>query len=262
MSAISSVNSYNSYGYGYNRVSYGNFASGKKVQGAADGASELAIIQKMERQVRGTDAGTDNIQSARNMLNISDGALGQITDSLQRIGELAMRATGPLLTDEDRSYIQSEIDQLKEGISDIASRTSYNENNLLDGSQTDFNIVTNSDRSNIQVTTGNATLDSLGIADFDVSSGRFDISAIDNALKKVSSLRSQGGAQTNVLEHAYNFNTANALNTTAAQSRLEDLDVPKAISEMRKKQLLQQYQMMMQSKRMQNQRIQMARMFQ
>ncbi len=223
MSGVSSVNSYNS-------VSYGNIASGKKVQTAADGASELAIIQKTEREIRGTDAGTENIKSAEKMLNVADGALSQITDSLQRMGELALRATSGLLTGDDRAAIQKEVDQLKQGISDIASRTSYNEINLLDGSKTEFGIAANSNGSNIQVTTGNAMLESLGIADFDVT-GKFDISSIDNALKKVSSLRGSMGAQTNALEHAYNSGTNYILNSTSAKSRLEDLDIPKAISE-------------------------------
>ncbi len=253
MSAVSSINSYNS-------VSYGNFASGSRLHSAADGASELAIAQKMERQARGTDVGSENIKSAQNMLNISDGALSQVTDSLQRMGELAMRATSPFLTADDRSAIQAEVDQLKEGISDIAARTFYNEIKLLDGSEKDFNIATGSDSGNIQVTPGNAMLESLGIENFDVT-GKFDISAIDNALKKVSSMRSTAGAQTNVLMHAYNNNTNYGLNITASKSRLEDLDVPKAISEMKKKKLLSDYQMHMQRKQLEDKKNQAAWMF-
>ena len=253
MGAISSVNSYNS-------VNYGNFASGRKIQTAANGASELAIIQKMERQERGTNAASENIKAGIGMLNISDGALGQITDDLQRMGELALRATSPLMTDDDRAAIQSEIDQLKEGISDIANRTTYNEHKLLDGSESNYDIVTNTDGSNKNVTTGNATLESLGIADFTVT-GTFDVSAIDNALKKVASMRSASGAQTNALEHAFNNNNNYSWNITSSKSRLEDLDYPKAISEMKKKELLQEYQMHMQRKRMEDKKNQMARMF-
>lgn len=69
-------------------------------------------------------------------------------------------------------------------------------------------------------------LQELGIADFDVT-GDFDISDIDKALEKVNAGRSKVGAQTNVLEYAYNYNTNARMNTIGAKSRLEDLDYPK-----------------------------------
>ncbi len=256
MSAISSVGSYGSY----NSISYGNIASGKRIQSAADGAAELAIIQKTEREIRGTDAGAENIQAGIGMLNIADGAMGQITDYIQRIGELGIRASSSLLSDDDRSMIQTEIDQLKQGISDIAAQTTYNEKNILNGTQTGFDIVTGSDGSSKKINTGDATLQALGLADFDVR-GSFDLSAVGKALKTVSSMRSTSGAQTNALEHAYNNSTNYSLNSTAAKSRLEDLDIPQAISEMKKKKLLGDYRMYMQRRMMEDERTKMFRMF-
>jgi len=256
MSAISFMNSYGTRPY----VGYGNFASGKKLHSAADGAAELAIAQKQERQVRGTNAGTDNISAAKNLLNISDGALSQINDSLQRMGELAIRASGTLMSDSDRASIQEEIDQLKQGISDIASQTVYNETHILDGSKTEFGIATDPNGGSMQVSTGNAALEALGIADFDVTK-KFDLSAIDSALSRVSSMRGRGGAQTNALEHAFNNSTNYILNSTASKSRLEDLDYPKAISDMKKKQLLQEYQMHMLRRRTEDEEAKARRLF-
>ncbi len=255
MSTVFSINSNNN-----RSMSYGKLASGKKIRTAADGASELSMIQKTERQIRGADVGAQNIRSGIGLLNIADGAMSQITDDLQRIGELGIKASSGLLTDDDRAMIQTEIDQLKQGISDIATQTTYNEMHILDGSNTEFGIVTDSNGSNKQISTGDAMLQSLGIADFDVT-GDFDISDVTNALKKVSTLRSAGGAQTNALEHAYNNTTNYVLNSTASKSRLEDLDIPKAVSEMDKKKLLQTYRMHMLQRSMEDKKNKTARMF-
>ncbi len=164
------------------------------------------------------------------------------------------------MTDADRSAVQMEIDQLKQGISDIASQTSFNTKNILDGSQKEFHIATDANGGGMEISTGDATLKALGIEDFDVT-GDFDLSDIDKALESISSTRSSGGAQMNALDHAYSNNTNYLLNTTGAKSRLEDLDFPKAISDLKKKETLQQYQFFMQRKQTQEEEARMFRMF-
>lgn len=72
-------------GVSNNYPSYGSFASGKKINTAADGAAELSIIKRQEAKVGGYNAGANNMQSGKEVLNISDGALGQVTDYLQRM---------------------------------------------------------------------------------------------------------------------------------------------------------------------------------
>ena len=97
----------------------------------------------------------------------------------------------------------------------------------------------------------NVTLQSLGINGFDVTKN-FDLSAIDDAISKVSAARGKMGAVTNSLEHAYNSNRETSLNLTASRSRIEDLDIPKAVSEKQKNKLLQDYRMGMMRKKMQD----------
>lgn len=243
MSSISSIGS-SSY------MDYGRFASGKKVQSAADGAAELSVIQKQDAQIRGYNAGNNNIGAAQDLLKISDGAMAGIADYLQRIRELAIQASNTaVVTDSDRANIQEEVDQLKQGISDIAKNTTYNTKNLLDGTNPDFNVATNADGGNMQIHTADATLQALGIADFDVTKD-FDLGVIDKAIDLVSAGRSSMGAQSNALEYAYNYGTNTMLNTTASKSRLEDLDIPEAISEKKKKETLQEYAFFMQRRKM------------
>ena len=255
MSSIGAISSGSSY------ADYGKIASGKKIQSAADGAAELSIVEKEDAQVRGLNAGAKNIGSAQDMLKVADGAMGGITDYLQRIRELAVQASNTaVVTDSDRANIQMEIDQLKQGISDIASQTTFNTKPLLDGSNTEFQIATNADGASMAVSTADATLAALGIADFDVT-GNFDIADIDKALETVSAARSSAGAQSNALEYAYNYNTDASLNTTAAKSRLEDLDIPQAISEQKKQETLQEYALFMQKKKQEEEQNKLHAMF-
>ena len=218
---------------------YGKFANGKKVNRAADGAAELAIIQKQETQTRSYKAGENNIGAAKDMLNVADGAMSGITDYLQKIRELGVRASNTAtITDAERTSIQAQIEQYKQGISDIAKQTSFNTKPLLDGTG-----------NGMKITTADATLQALGIADFDVTKD-FDLAQVDDALARVSAGRSGMGAQSNALEYAYRYSTNTRLNVTAGKSRLEDLDYGQAVSEQKKKQTLQQYAFFMQKKQM------------
>ncbi len=231
--------------------SYERLSSGKRINRAADGAAELAISEGMTAQTNGLNVGADNIGNARNLLNISDGALGSIHDSLQRIRELAVEASNGTLTSSDRESIQWEIDQLKDEINSVAKNTNYNTKNLLDGSTDDLSIQTGSGTKNVSLT--NATIDALGLKDFNVT-GKFNLKDIDDAIQKISSARSKAGAQYNALEHAYNYNMNAAENLTAANSRLVDLDYGKEVTEKSKQNILQQYALFAQKQRMEQER--------
>lgn len=249
MVGISGINSTYSYG-----SLYGQLASGNKLTSAAQGPAQMAIAQVHESQIRGTDAATNNLKSGKDLLNISDAALGGITDYLQRIRELAVQAGNTAtVSDSDRRNIQKEIDQMKQGIQDIASQTQYNTKNLLDGSiKNGLQIASDANGNAVTIqNSANSTLDALGIADFDVTK-KFDLKTIDNALNQVTRNRSQGGAQSNRLDYAIQFNSYASYQTASAKSRLADTDYPQAISELKKQQTLQTYSFMMQKRKMQD----------
>jgi flagellin len=256
MSSIGGI----SQGSGYQSL-YGKISSGKKLQTAADGAAELAISEKMNSQVRGLEQGSKNVSSGIDAIKIQDSALGEVTDYLQRIKELAVAASNSFTVgDSDKAIYQKEIDQLKEGIQNVASVTTYNEKNLLDGSTGDLEITTDGNGGSVKIKGADSTLESLGIKDFDVT-GDFDLKDIDKALEKVSSMRSDAGATQNSLEHLYNINQIGVYNVTASQSRLEDLDVAKAVGNLDKQRLLDTISVMMQKKREEEEENKMGRLF-
>ncbi|MDE5866285.1 MAG: flagellin [Lachnospiraceae bacterium] len=239
---------------------YSHIASGKRINSAADDASGLAIAQKLKKEETGLSVGAENSKAGVGVLNVADGALGGVMDYLQRIRELALRSMNGLTTGSDKKAYQNEINQLKEGIQSLARDTSLNEQKLLDGSMADMDLATNPNGGGMSIKMANSTLAALGIEDFDVT-GDFDLKAIDNAMNIVSSQRSYLGASTNRLEHTYNYNTNASLQQLSSRSRLEDLDIGKAVSEKQKQDTLSRYRIMTQKKR-QEQKGFVTRLFQ
>ncbi len=227
---------------------YSQIASGKRINSAADDAAGLTISQKMNTQETGLTVGSENANDGKSLLNIADGALGQMTDSLQRIYELGVKASSGLNTGEELGAIQSEVDQLLSDIEGIAKGTEFNTMKILDGSMADLDLATKPDGTGQKIQMVSSTLADLGIEGLDFTKG-VDLNKITDAISKVSASRSSMGAQTNALESAIRYNDYAAQNTMDARSRLEDLDMSKAISEKKKQETLNQYQIMMQKQR-------------
>ena len=119
-------------------------SSGYKINRSADDAAGLAISEKMRRQIRGLSQASLNAQDGISMVQIADGAMAEIQDMLHRGSELSIKAANGTLNEDDRSYIQMEIKQLKEEIDGISERTTFNEFQVLRGNiQPDINLSTN-----------------------------------------------------------------------------------------------------------------------
>lgn len=228
---------------------YEQLSSMKKVNSAADNAAGLAIIEKMESQTNGYDVGTDNGKTGQELLKTAEGGLASISDNLQRIRELAVQASNGIYAPEDKAAIQEEINGLKQGIQDAAKGTEFNTMKLLDGSMADLHLALNPDGTGMEIQMANSTLESLGIEDFDVT-GNFSIEDIDKAIEKVNEARGSIGASYNALEHATAYSSLASENLTAASSRIEDLDVEEAISDMKKQEVLDNYAMFVQKLKM------------
>ncbi|WP_196808729.1 flagellin [Butyrivibrio sp. AC2005] len=198
----------NSYSNDY---SYGKIASGNKLPRAADGAAELAISQKLEKEQR-TDSvqirnGRDNI----NQMNIKDGVLDGVKDYLQSMRENAVYAKNGTLSDSEREDIANANSQLMKGVGQE-----------LTSSQ----------------------MKSLGLDKIDVN----DIDSIDSALKSVDDARGSVGAVTNGLEHNVSYNSIARENLLSAESSIADTDIAQEITELKKNQTLDAYRMQMQKK--------------
>lgn len=114
--------------------SIGKLSSGLRINSAADDAAGLAISEKMRAQIMGLDMATRNAQDGISMVQTAEGALSETQSIIQRMRELAVQAANDTLTQQDRAYIQLEIDQLREEVDRIANTTQFNKKKLLDGS--------------------------------------------------------------------------------------------------------------------------------
>lgn len=244
MSGISGISSTSPY-------LYGHIASANRLMSAADGAAELAVTKKEEAQITGYNTGTKNLSDGVSLLKTTDGALGSVTDHLQRMRELALRASSSILNDSNKAEIQKEIEQLKKGIDQIAGTTNFNGIHLLNGTQSQgINLVSDAGGGSLTINnTASSATQALGLADFDVTKD-FNLQAIDDALTKVTSDRSTLGAQSNNLEYAIDYNDYASVNLTASMSRTADTDIAKTLMELKHQQTLQSVTMMLQKRKM------------
>ena len=124
-------------------------SSGYKINSAKDNPSGLALSRRMNAQIRGLDVAGDNTTNGISVIEVCDGALGEIHDILQRMNELAIKGANGVLADSDRVMIDDEFQALKEEVQRIADTTQFNGQNLLDGSfdmkgyTTDGNVKVN-----------------------------------------------------------------------------------------------------------------------
>lgn len=248
MSGINSISGYSSY---YNTSVSNSLSSGKAINSAADDAAGLAIAEKLDNQATGASVAADNARDMNNLLNVSDGALGQISDSLSRIRELSVQASNGIYTDSDRSIFQEEINGLLENIDSIAKQANYNGKPLLDGSFTDQNAAIGPNGESMQINVGSSLVEDLGLKDYDVTSGKTDFKALDDAIELVSTQRASIGAQTNRLEYSANAMENASFNMEVSRSRKEDTDMAQAMMEKNRQNITDQVGVHMQKMMMQ-----------
>lgn len=220
-------------------------SSGYQINSAKDNPAGLAISQRMKALSNGLDQGVQNAMQTKDALQTAEGGASNITDSLQRIRELAVQASNGTLTGSDRAVIQKEVESLKSSISDISRNSQFNTKNLLDGTFTNISVASQPDGSGGTVDAGNMSLEALGLSNFDVT-GSFDISTVDQAIQKSSEARSSIGSQSNGLGFGIEANQIARENTLASKSRIDGTDIAKEMTRLTQASILKQYQQQIQ----------------
>ena len=109
-------------------------SSGKRINSAADDAAGQAIASRMTSQINGLNQGVSNANDGVSMTQTASSGLSQITDNLQRIRQLAVQASSGSLSSSDQAALQQEVAQQVAEVNRVASQTTYNGKNVLDGS--------------------------------------------------------------------------------------------------------------------------------
>ena len=120
-------------------------SSGYKINRAADDAAGLSISEKMRKQIRGLTQASANAEDGISSVQTAEGALTEVHDMLQRMNELAVKASNGTMSENDRDYVQNEIDQLVTEIDRVSITTKFNETYLLNGdssAQTTYKAAT------------------------------------------------------------------------------------------------------------------------
>lgn len=239
-------------------------SSGKRINRASDDAAGLAISQKMDAQIRGLRQASRNSLDGISLIQTAEGALNEVHEMLQRMRELSVQGANGVYAKEDLEALANEIKELTEQIDKIAKDTEFNGIDLLNGSVSgglrlqigankDQFIVIEMEDINIEVGSGTNQLDietaflKQNGDKFELDSGEITsenleaaITTYNDAIERVSSIRSKLGAFQNRLEHTIKNVDNTAENLTASKSRIEDLDMAQEMSEFTKRNILQQ----------------------
>ncbi|HEX4916575.1 MAG TPA: flagellin, partial [Limnobacter sp.] len=228
-------------------------SSGLRVNSAKDDAAGLAISEKFRAQIGGMEVAKRNANDGISALEVAEGALGSITDSLQRMRELAVQASTGTLTLEDRAQLTEEYNALKDNVNKIVTSTNFNNIDLLTtaASGTDLNIqigtkstdslvigLADTQGSALTAFTSAATPDAASIAN--AADAREAIDALDTFIKDVSSQRSVIGAGINRLESVIGNLDTSITSLSSARGRIIDADFAKETAALTRAQILQQ----------------------
>jgi flagellin len=213
-------------------------SSGKRINSAKDDAAGLAIATRMDANVRGLNQAVRNANDGISLAQTAEGAMGNISNILVRMRELAVQASSGTLGTDDRAAIQTEVTALVSQIDDIATRTTFNGTDLLKGDATtstdpvSISIQTGvNDGETVDISIKALTAEALGVhdgtdpIDLSTASGASGaLATLDTAIQTVATERANLGAQQNRLEATVDNLTSTVTNLADAKSRIEDAD--------------------------------------
>ena len=222
-------------------------STGKRINSAKDDAAGLAIATSMTSQVRGMNQGIRNANDGISMAQTAEGALGEVSNMLQRVRELAVQAASETYSSDDRDNLQSEIDALQTQMTNVLTNSEFNGVKLFDGSagtagavkiqtganSTDTVTLTFSDLSAVSGAT-------YSVAGADGTAATTTMGTVDTQLDAINTARAGLGASQNQLESAINTMVAGSTNLSDARSRIEDTDYSAETTALAKSQILSQ----------------------
>jgi flagellin len=227
----------------------GNFArlsSGLRIASAADDAAGLGISERMRADIRSYGVAARNAQDGISLVQTAEGALNEASGILTRMRELSVQAANGTLSSNDRGTLNTEFGQLVSELDRIAGSTNFNGVSLLDGNTTSLSIqvgINAGTNDVVSVSIVDATSSTLGVSGLDVSSASgasSAISAIDSAINTISTNRGTLGAQQNRLDSTLRSILNVRENTSAAESRIRDVDVAYETADLTRNSILQQ----------------------
>ena len=259
INSITAQNSTNRSDRGLN-ITMNKLSTGYRINRSGDDAAGMAVSTKMIAQVRGTYMAQRNISDAVGLVQTADGAMSEISAIMQRMRELAVQGATETYSTDDLGLMDTEYQQLESEIQRIVEQTKWNKMGLLDGtsgSNSDgaFKIQLGADNGqfmtitigNLEVSTGNTALlsDIHGMAVISQASASQAITQIDEALTDLATRRADMGSYMNRLGHSLNNAEIYTANMADSNSRIQDTDYAKEMTELSRIQIVRQAGMAM-----------------
>jgi len=225
-------------------TAFQRLSSGFRINSAADDAAGLQISSRMTSQIEGLNQAVRNANDGISVAQTAEGALQEVTNSLQRIRQLAVQSQNGINSDEDRLALQKEVSALKTEITRIADTTQFAGTNLLQGDYSANFLVGANAGQNINISIGTdfdaagLSIDALSVATVGGASGA--IASIDAALSTVNATRADLGALQNRFQSTIRNLSNISENVSAARSRIRDTDFAAETANLTKFQITQQ----------------------
>ena len=226
-------------------------SSGLRVNSAKDDAAGLAVSEGLTSQIRGNSQGIRNAYDGISVAQTAESALGQVGNNLQRIREISVQAANGSISDDNRSQLQKEVDQLTQEVSRIVQTTNFNGTKLLSGGSGLTFQVGSSGSTDNQVTTSGVELSGISAYSGSLtatgtvnvsSSGAASaaIASMDAAIQTVTNSRATFGAIQTRSEAVIANTQAYVENLSASKSRIMDTDFASETASLTRNQILQQ----------------------
>lgn len=229
------------------KASLEKLASGTRIYRAADDAAGLAIAEKMRGSIRSVRQNIRNANDGIGMIQTAEGAMNEVGNILIRFRELSTQAASDTIGDEERGFIDKEVQQLKSEIQRISESTEFNGKKLLsgEGQVLDIHVGLHNnpalDRYSFDTAKTNVTTDKLGVSGLtvaDKASAQSNLDTVDNAIRMVAENRAEMGALQNRLQSTINNLQVYDENLSGARSRIYDVDMASETAELTKTNIL------------------------
>ncbi|OUR93156.1 flagellin [Halobacteriovorax marinus] len=222
-------------------------SSGQRINRAGDDAAGLAISENLKAQIRGLGQAERNAEDGISLVQIAEGALGEVSNILIRLRELSVQAASDTIGATERKFLNVEFEQLTSEVDRIANSTEFNRVPLLNGTGAVFDIQIGtrndpiSDRLTFDASSADVNVAALGLnlaSVADKISAQNSLSSIDQAIVSVSGIRADFGALQNRLQSTINNIAVSIENLSAANSRVRDTDIAAETAELTKQNIL------------------------
>ncbi|WAJ69456.1 flagellin [Catenovulum adriaticum] len=226
-------------------TSFERLSSGFRINRASDDAAGLQITDRMTTQIQGLNQAVRNANDAISLTQTAEGAMQEITTSLQRIRQLAVQSQNGINTSADRTALQKEVSALKTEISRIGTTTQFAGVDLLTGGYSaKFLVGANGGQTiSVNLEGDGFGASGLGGANFDVSTADLasaTLTAIDSAISTIGGARADLGALQNRFQSTIR-NLSNIIeNVSGARSQIKDTDFATETAELTRNQIIQQ----------------------